>query len=234
MKPHLAKVSLALLSTVFLLGCQEQGSGPSGPEGPQFDKKGEGDCGPMGHDFHCHEGSKEETKDINTFTAIFQVDVTGGAGTIDTEIGERGALSGPSSSGDGIFGGGTNPPKSPEPIVLTFNDFLHSVDGGDICFPVGDYGGILAISQNTPGSDEARIQYNFKANGTDGTPDIGYTLILRGLLDPDAYAPVEVGDEATIDGLPGTFEVAPSHGPGKISCKGTGSVSFSILVTRIT
>ncbi len=38
MKAHLANVSLALLSTVFLLGCQEQGSGPVGPEGPQFDK----------------------------------------------------------------------------------------------------------------------------------------------------------------------------------------------------
>ncbi len=36
MKTHLAKVSLALLSTVFLLGCQEQGSGAVGPEGPQF------------------------------------------------------------------------------------------------------------------------------------------------------------------------------------------------------
>ena len=38
MKAHLAKVSLALLSTVFLLGCQEQGSEPVGPEGPQFNK----------------------------------------------------------------------------------------------------------------------------------------------------------------------------------------------------
>ncbi len=36
MKAHLTKLSLALLSTVFLLGCQEQGSGPVGPEGPQF------------------------------------------------------------------------------------------------------------------------------------------------------------------------------------------------------
>ena len=33
MKAHLAKVSLALLSAVFLLGCQERGSGPVGPEG---------------------------------------------------------------------------------------------------------------------------------------------------------------------------------------------------------
>ncbi len=40
MKSHLAKVSLAVLSTVFLLGCQEQGSGPVGLEGlgPEFAK----------------------------------------------------------------------------------------------------------------------------------------------------------------------------------------------------
>jgi len=40
MKSHLAKVSLALLSAGFLLGCQEQGSDPVGPEGlaPQFAK----------------------------------------------------------------------------------------------------------------------------------------------------------------------------------------------------
>ena len=39
MKSHLTKVSLALLSAAFLLGCQGQGSEPVGPEGPQFDKK---------------------------------------------------------------------------------------------------------------------------------------------------------------------------------------------------
>ncbi len=41
MKSHLAKVSLALLSTVFLFGCQEQGSDPVGPEGlgPEFTHK---------------------------------------------------------------------------------------------------------------------------------------------------------------------------------------------------
>ena len=41
MKAHLAKVSLALLSTAFLLGCQEQGSNPVGPEGlgPEFTHK---------------------------------------------------------------------------------------------------------------------------------------------------------------------------------------------------
>ena len=38
MKSHLPKVSLAFLSAVFLLGCQDMGSGPVGPDGlgPQF------------------------------------------------------------------------------------------------------------------------------------------------------------------------------------------------------
>ena len=41
MKPHLTKLSLALLSTVFLLGCQDMGSEPVGPEGlgPEFTHK---------------------------------------------------------------------------------------------------------------------------------------------------------------------------------------------------
>ena len=42
MKAHLTKVSLALLSTVFLLGCQDLGSGAVGPEGPQFNKPTDG------------------------------------------------------------------------------------------------------------------------------------------------------------------------------------------------
>ena len=33
MKSHLAKLTLALLSAAFLLGCQEQASGPVGPDG---------------------------------------------------------------------------------------------------------------------------------------------------------------------------------------------------------
>ena len=48
MKAHLTKVSLALLSAAFLLGCQEQGSEPVGPEGLEIQakresRKGKGD-----------------------------------------------------------------------------------------------------------------------------------------------------------------------------------------------
>ncbi len=72
MKAHLAKLSLALLSTVFLLGCQEQGSEPVGPDGPQFDKKGTGTCdaatNPANPAFpgHCHVF--EEQARTDTFT----------------------------------------------------------------------------------------------------------------------------------------------------------------------
>ncbi len=74
------------------------------------------------------------------------------------------------------------------------------------------------------------IQYNFPANGTEGTTGIGYTLILRGILVPADWVPATVKDLAVIDGTQGTFEVGPSHGPGAISCKGTGNVNFSVDV----
>ena len=59
MKVHLTKVSLALLSTVFLLGCQEQGSGPVGPEGPQFH-------GPPCEKHHKKDGAVEAVAAVAT------------------------------------------------------------------------------------------------------------------------------------------------------------------------
>lgn len=73
MKSHLTKVSLALLSTVFLLGCQEPGSGPLGPEGlgPEFKKCDSPPCNGGG-------GSATVNLDLTdgmTSTATFVVDV---------------------------------------------------------------------------------------------------------------------------------------------------------------
>ena len=75
MKAHLAKVSLALLSAAFLLGCQEQGSEPVGPEGPQFDKPNNETCseGFALEDGHCH-GAEVNQKLIEV--DLFE-DVTG-------------------------------------------------------------------------------------------------------------------------------------------------------------
>ena len=75
MKAHLAKVSLALLSAAFLLGCQEQGSEPVGPEGPQFDKPNNETCseGFALEDGHCY-GAEVNQKLIEV--DLFE-DVTG-------------------------------------------------------------------------------------------------------------------------------------------------------------
>ncbi len=59
MKAHLAKLSLALLSTVFLLGCQGQGSEAVGPDGlgPEFNPPGSvsaEDCPVELQKDHCH------------------------------------------------------------------------------------------------------------------------------------------------------------------------------------
>ena len=58
MKFDLTKVSLALVSLVFILGCQDQALGPVGPDGPQFDKKGT-----PGDD--CPEGLVQKVRDEN-------------------------------------------------------------------------------------------------------------------------------------------------------------------------
>ena len=79
---HLTKVSLALLSAVFLLGCQEQGSGPVGLEGPQFDKKGTpGDPCPGGGvrdgTGHCHGDDGDGSGDPR-FTVTMEGDILAG------------------------------------------------------------------------------------------------------------------------------------------------------------
>ena len=72
MKAHLAKLSLALLSTVFLLGCQEQGSGPVAPEGPQFDKASptNPNCTVPDAKGHCHGDDKLSPEGPDVFVTM--------------------------------------------------------------------------------------------------------------------------------------------------------------------
>ena len=69
MKSHLAKVSLALLSAAFLLGCQDQGSSPVGL-GPEFNKPNSGNCGQV----HCHG---DDVVDDKTVTVELEGGMTG-------------------------------------------------------------------------------------------------------------------------------------------------------------
>ena len=239
MKSNLTKVSIALLSVVFILGCQDLG--PVGPDGlvPQFDKKGtEGDLCPDGIQNvgpfrdakgHCHGDDEPDPVEDATFTADF----TGEDGVVLDVDGVATPLSGPQSGKKKLSGGGVHQPD----ILLTFTTFLQTANGytggeGANCFPAGVYGGSMGIFQNTPGSDEAIIHYNFDGQDkVNGGTEIRYALLLRGTLDPADWVPAKIGDVAVIDGAKGTFEIAPGHGPGDISCKGTGDVDFTIEVT---
>ena len=93
MKAHLAKLSLALLSTVFLLGCQEQGSDPVGPEGPQFDKPGRGDCRPKPHTVHCHGDDVVEDPNLIEALLFKNPSFTCESGATNTGGGEVGRVS---------------------------------------------------------------------------------------------------------------------------------------------
>ena len=83
MKSNLAKVSLALLSAVFILGCQDVGTGVVASDGlvPQFAKP---DCGTTA----THASCKPPDEPIETFT----VKVTGAIFSVGTNIygGEEG------------------------------------------------------------------------------------------------------------------------------------------------
>ncbi len=100
MKAHLTKVSLALLSTVFLLGCQDMGSEPVGPEGlgPEFTHKNGAEHGKGGGG----GGGNSEA---------FELDLAGGMTTTGFDVG------GTSS----IFALQSN--DFPEVIELDFGDY---------------------------------------------------------------------------------------------------------------
>ena len=84
MKSHLTKLSLALLSAAFLLGCQGQGSEPVGPEGPQFDKKGTGTCVAAASGGHCHGDGDDGGGGGGTVPV--DITVTGGLATLNTQV----------------------------------------------------------------------------------------------------------------------------------------------------
>lgn len=237
MKTHLTKVSLALLSAAFLLGCQDQGSEPVGPDvvvlpfEPQFDKKGTpgDDClgdGVRDPKGHCH-GDEVPSGDA-TFTATFSVDLTGG-----------GTLFGP--------GGGKEVLQSgfQVDIPLVFNEapfFLETpLDGyteieGKNCFADGASDGILQIGKKTPNSAEASVQYFFTAWDKTRTTRVTYHLKLSGDLIPEQWVPALVDQETTINGsgTRTTFEVKNNNSPAGLACKGTGTVNFTVVVKRIS
>jgi len=215
MKSNLTKLSLAFLSAVFILGCQDQG--PLGPDAlvPQFDKKGIGDCtDPING--HCHGDDGSDPVDA-TFTADFGgllFVAEDGGGIIDRLVGPHGGKK-------NLQGGGPHNPES-----LFFSDFLADAHAnGQSCYPAGPYGVQLSLGQNKPGSSEAIIRIFFTGKDKDGDTEIGYELLLRGTLIPAEWVPTD-GNPATI-----TVETFQVGAGGQQACSSTGDVDFDVVVT---
>ena len=175
MKAHLTKVSLALLSTVFLFGCQNLGSGPVGPVGPQFDMRDaetETSCGLLvGKVFrnsHCHDGEEP------TPAATYSITHSGDHFTTDDPIT---GTPGSGKPGTSVSFGNVH---SRETIILSelFVAQLAGFGNIDKCFPktggiraFGVRGGLRAGKGNI-----VTGLYTFLAFGTNGTTTVWYSL----------------------------------------------------------
>ncbi len=197
MKAHLTKVSLALLSTVFLLGCQEQGSEPVGPEGlgVQANKTGE----PHTHGGGGGGGGETEAA---TYTVTYTGDIT----TIPSPVT---GIPHPGKPGTALQTGGAA--GSTDRIVLS-DAFVSGVPHNDAksCFKIteegkrvfGFVGAIIRLRKNKG----IEGQYFFSAFGIDGTTPVGYQILLTGTAtgdpapDPDATTTVTWEGDALLGG----------------------------------
>ncbi len=229
MKAHLAKVSLALLSTVFLLGCQDMGSGPVGPDGPQFDMRDaetEASCGLLvGKVFkngHCHGGA--EPTPAATFTVLHVGDVT----TIPSPITD--GRPGLGKKGTSVTFGGV---YSTDQIVLS-DDFVtnQSLPPFDrsACFP-GGQGGVRAFGggirggfRQGKGSNEVTGQYVFEALGIDGSA-LWYSIELTGTFTTSvsgaALAPAS-GESTNVTWNTGGHQMHVNNDADERGCVGGG------------
>ena len=219
MKSNLAKVSLALLSAVFILGCEDQGSGAVGLDlVPQFDKAGTpGDPCPGGgvrdHKGHCHGGDDPPLARPFTGTLTGNISSVGDLELIEGLADNRATL-------DLSF------------FRTAPSDGGYTDDEGLNCFGNDEYTDILIHVHET--RNVGQISFVFDATGNDGTTPINYGAILYPLLVDGDLPPAEVGDITTITG--GTFELIHNGGPGrKIACIAEGILNvlnYSMLIVR--
>ena len=81
MKTQSLTTALALLIGAFMWGCQDQASSPVEPEGPQFDKPGDGTCDAAASGGHCHGDGGGNGEDlIATGEALFFFETFDGNG----------------------------------------------------------------------------------------------------------------------------------------------------------
>ena len=184
MKSDLLKLSIALLSAAFILGCQDVGTGPDGLV-PQFNRKGaivQEDCPVQMRQGHCHVAEDPVPTPAAAFVKISHT--TGDIATIPEDIF--------TGSGRKDTGVGFGAAFSTVQIVLS-EDFVHSQPGwedGDrsVCFEDDDnrtWGGVGLGAREGKGArvenvGEAIGGYNFTALGIDGETLLRYALEVTG------------------------------------------------------
>lgn len=204
---------LAFASVAFMWGCQEQGSSPVGPEGPGIllDKDGIS---------HPHGGGTEDG--TSTFAVSFEGAVVGG-----------GELQGPH--------GGKNVLQEEFQVFVTLDltGFQGFVDEkGSTCFPstsIPSESGMQVGQVKPSNTEDAIINFFFRALGTAGEPDVDYVLKVFATFDnPGNWPPANENDTDKITGT--SFVLAHVNGPGrKAACTGEGDLGeddFELTVTR--
>ena len=237
MKAHLAKVSLALLSVAFLLGCQEQGSDPVGPEG-------------LGPEFHHGKGSHADggggaSSGDNPGSSIYEYTFTGNITTDPSTADARSTVGNDDGGEIRLHGCCERDPAlgiDVEKLILS-DAFLGELVGrdADACFreiiPLVEFIGTLRPGKKDMNKVEA--VFNFKAMDKNRTPDVDYVLKLDGGVTTttddagDGIFPPEVDETTTV-----TFtqaSIGAQRKKEKNACSGgVAVINISVEVTGIS
>ena len=208
MRSNLTKVSLALLSAVFVLGCQDLGLDAVGPGdvGPQFAKGGGG-------------GGKT----LGEYSVVFMGDITGG-GTATKNITAggfnlRAALTIPITEEQfNCFGNPDDPPTDPtDPYTLTRTRGFLQIGAGN--------------RKNKRPPDEAKVEYGIHDFNGSWVP---YTFVTFGDIQGENWLPTVVGTSSTVTGTDVAWTLENSGGKKNVACpRGEGTVTFTATVTLV-
>ena len=235
MKAHLTKVSLALLSAAFLLGCQDQGSGVVGPDGlsPQFAKGGK--PGPPDDD-----DASGGARDVNFQTTVRRLGgLIGDPQAVINRIG--------SSTTHVVYNNGTNNNYTLDLSFLTELPDLSNNTGW--CFPLdGDSKFVVETQQfsleqaKKNGPSEAVVAVFFTAKGgteATRTDDVNYLMVWFGDFEMDRpWLPTGEGVESNTLTLT-DYTIEFKGNVGSTSCATTGGLkplggNITALVERVS
>ncbi len=214
MNAHLAKLSLALLSAVFLLGCQEQGSSPVGLEGlgPELDKRGSGSCAAAASGGHCH-GDEEATE----FTVKVTGDIFSVGGFVDGV--------------DGLYEATRNGVRA-RGFQLDISSIFNAVtcaEGGELPFLPNPLTGTLGFGNFL----NDYIILFFEYNGADHY----FQSQIDDLDNPDPWPPTVAEGTRTVTQGTGEWSIQnqdKNHRDGCTGESGPGSITWEAEVTNIT